>query len=207
MAFTSYSDLKTEIANYLGRDDLTSQIPTFIRLAEDRLRRELRIRQMLKHSTATTTAGHSTVGLPSDFLAMKEMYLNTTPVSTMTFQTPSSFFTNARVTDSGKPVHYTMIGAEFQFAPVPDTAYSLRMIYYYQPDYLSDSNTSNLFLANCPDLLLYGSLAEAEPYLMNDERINTWASLYQRGLEALRTSDDDSEYPSSPLTITLSSKG
>jgi hypothetical protein len=207
MAFTSYSDLKTEIANYLGRDDLTSQIPTFIRLAEDRLRRELRLRQMLKHSTATTTSGDSTVGLPTDFLGMKEMYLNTTPVSTMTFLTPSSFFTNARTTDSGKPVHYTMIGAEFQFAPVPDSAYSLRMIYYYKPDYLSDTNTTNLFLANCPDLLLYGSLAEAEPYLMNDERINTWATLYQRGLDALRTSDDDSEYPSSPLTITLSSKG
>jgi hypothetical protein len=207
MAFSSYSDLKTEIANYLGRDDLTSQIPTFIRLSEDRLRRELRIRQMLKVSTATTTAGDSTVGLPTDFLAMKEMYLNTTPVSTMTFQTPSAFFANARVTDSGRPVNYTMIGSEFQFAPVPDTAYTLNMIYYYKPDYLSDSNTSNLFLANCPDLLLYGSLAEAEPYLMNDERINTWASLYQRGLEALRTSDDDSEYPSSPLTITLSSKG
>jgi len=207
MAFNSYSDLKTEIANYLGRNDLTSQLPTFIRLSEDRLRRELRIRQMLKVSTANTTAGDSTVGLPSDFLAMKELHINTTPVATLTFQTPSAFFSNARVTDSGLPVNYTMIGSEFQFAPIPDTTYSLRMIYYFKPDYLSDTNTSNLFLANCPDLLLYGSLAEAEPYLMNDERINTWASLYQRGLEALRTSDDDSEYPSSPLTITLSSKG
>jgi len=207
MAFNSYSDLKTEIANYLGRTDLASQIPTFIRLAEDRLRRELRIRQMLKQSTANTTAGDSTVGLPSDFLAMKEMYINTTPVATLKFQVPSAFFANARVTDSGLPVNYTLLGSEFQFAPIPDASYSLRMIYYYKPDYLSDSNSSNLFLANCPDLLLYGSLAEAEPYLMNDERINTWASLYQRGLEALRGSDDDSEYPSSPLTITLSSKG
>jgi len=65
---------------------------------------------------------------------------------------------------------------------------------------------SNLFLATCPDLLLYGALAEAEPYLMNDERLATWASLYDRGLASLRASDDDSEYPSSPMSITLSTR-
>ena len=72
MAFTNYSDLKTEIANYLGRSDLTSQIPTFIRLAEERLARDLRTRHMLKVSQATMTADDSTVALPSDFLAMNE---------------------------------------------------------------------------------------------------------------------------------------
>jgi hypothetical protein len=101
---------------------------------------------------------------------------------------------------------YTLLGSEFQFAPYPDSEYTLRMVYYYKPDFLSDSNASNLFLANCPDLLLYGALAEAEPYLMNDERVNTWASLYDRGLASLRASDDDSEYPSSPMSITLSTR-
>ena len=61
MAFTSYSDLKTTIANYLARSDLTSVIPDFIRLAEERLRRDLRTRQMLVVATATTTGGNSKV--------------------------------------------------------------------------------------------------------------------------------------------------
>lgn len=203
MAFTTYSELKTTIANYLARTDLDTKIPDFIRLAEERLRRELRIRQMLKVATADTTAGDETVSLPSDFLAMKEMHLDTTPVSTLTFQTTSNFFKNARVTDSGKPVHYTLLGSEFQFAPKPDSAYTLKMVYYYKPDLLSDSNASNLFLTTAPDLLLYGALAEAEPYLMNDDRLATWAGLYERGLQALRTSDDDAEYPSAPMVITL----
>ena len=206
MAFTNYSDLKDTIADYLARSDLSTQIPDFIRLAEERLRRELRIRQMLKVATADTVANDKTVALPSDFLAMKEMHIDSTPVGTLTYQTTSNFFTNARVTDIGQPVHYTLLGSEFQFAPIPDTVYTLRMVYYYKPDFLSDSVTSNLFLANCPDLLLYGALAEAEPYLMNDERVQTWAALYERGLQALRTSDDDSEFPSTPLAITLKRK-
>lgn len=206
MAFTSYSTLKTTIADYLARSDLSTKIPDFIRLAEERLRRDLRIRQMLKVATTTTTAGDSTVALPSDFLAMKDIHLDTNPVKVLQFQNTSNFFRNARTTDRGVPTQYTLLGTEFQFAPLPDSAYTLRMVYYYKPDFLSDSTPSNLFLANCPDLLLYGALAEAEPYLMNDERISVWASLYDRGLASLRASDDDSEYPSSPMSITLSTR-
>jgi hypothetical protein len=206
MALTNYSDLKTEIANYLGRDDLTSQIPTFIQLAEKRLERDLRIRQMLKVVEATTTPGDSTVGMPEDFLSMKDIHIESDPIRTLKFQSTSNFYRNARPNDRGVPVDYTLLGSEFKLAPTPDSAYTLRMVYYYQPDILSDSNTSNLFLANCPDLLLYGALAEAEPYLMNDERIQTWASLYDRGLASLRASDDDSEYPSSPMSITLATR-
>lgn len=206
MAFTSYTTLKTKIGEYLARTDLDAQIPDFIRLAEERLRRDLRIRQMLKVATATTTSDDSTVSLPSDFLAMKDLHIDANPVRVLQFQNTSNFFRNARSKDKGVPTMYTLLGSEFQFAPIPDTAYTLRMVYYHKPDFLSDSNASNLFLANCPDLLLYGALAEAEPYLMNDERIATWASLYDRGLASLRASDDDSEYPSSPMSITLSTR-
>jgi len=206
MAFTSYTELKSTIADYLARSDLTSQIPDFINLAEQRLRRDLRLRQMLKVATTTTTVNDSTVALPADFLAMKDLHIDTNPVRVLQFQNTSNFFRNARTTDKGVPTMYTLLGTEFQFAPYPDAEYTLRMVYYYKPDFLSDSTPSNLFLATCPDLLLYGALAEAEPYLMNDERLATWASLYDRGLASLRASDDDSEYPSSPMSITLSTR-
>jgi len=68
MPFTSYSDLKTTVASYLARSDLTTVIPDFVRLAEERLRRDIRTRQMLVVAIATTTGGGSTVGLPTDFL-------------------------------------------------------------------------------------------------------------------------------------------
>ncbi len=54
MAYTNYSDLKTSVANYLGRSDLTSVIPDFISFAEMRMARELRTRQMLQSATAPT---------------------------------------------------------------------------------------------------------------------------------------------------------
>jgi hypothetical protein len=203
MAFTTYTELKASVADYLARTDLTTQIPDFISLSEKRLKRDLRLRQMLKVVTTPMVAGDSTVALPSDFLAMRDIHLSTNPVSAIEYLSPSNFYANARTTESGKPSKYSILASEFVFAPVPDSAYTLSMLYYAAPPELSSSVSSNVFLANCPDLLLYGALGEAEPYLLNDARLQTWASLYDRGVIALSASDDSGEYGSSPLTITI----
>lgn len=202
-AFTTYSDLQTTIASYLARTDLTAMIPAFIQLAETRLRRDLRLRQMLKVSTTTSVANDSTVELPSDFLEMRDLHFNTDPITVLKYESPNVFYRNSSSTITGRPKTYTVLAQEFQLAPIPDTNYTLQMLYYATPLYLSESNASNTFLANCPDLLLYGALAEAAPYLMDDVRLQTWANLYDRGLSSLTVSDDQGEYAGSPLTMTV----
>jgi hypothetical protein len=206
MGITNYTDLKATIASYLARSDLTGTIPDFIRLAEVRLRRDLRIRQMLKSSVTNTTGGDDTVSLPPDFLQLRDLFVVTNPIRDLQYVTPSVFSRNGRVTESGLPVYYTVIANEFKFAPTPDTDYTLRALYYAAPEYLSDSNPSNVFLAYSPDLLLYGSLIEAEPFLMNDARIQLWAGMYDRGLASLSASDDASENSGVPLRMTLTAR-
>ena len=206
MALSNYSDLKTTVANYLARSDLTSVIPDFIQLAEQRMRRDLRIRQMLKVVTTTTTAGDSTVALPSDFLQLRDIHLDGNPVYPLQYQAPNAFYRNTRSSEAGVPRQYTILASEFQFAPIPDTAYTIQMLYYAKPDFLSDSNTSNAFLANCPDALLYASLSEAEPYLMNDARIQVWAGLYDRAVVNIQTSDDQGEYSAAPLAMSVATR-
>jgi hypothetical protein len=201
MALTDYSSLKTSVANYLARSDLTTQIPDFIRLAEERLARDLRTRKMLVVARANTTAGDSTVGLPTDFLEMRDMHLRTTPVQSLTYYSPNAFYAGSRTTDSGKPIDYTILASEIQFAPIPDTAYSVQMLYYAKPQYLSDTNITNSFMANYPDALLYAALGEAEPYLMNDARLQTWAALYDRSVLAINTADQSSEYGGQPMSM------
>lgn len=206
MAITNYDGLKATVASYLARTDLTEQIPDFIQLAEIRLRRELRLRQMLTSVTTSTTGGDSTVALPSDFLQLRDLFVVTNPVRSLNFVSPSVFSRNGRVTESGLPVFYTIIGSEFKFAPAPDTDYTLEMLYYAAPEFLSTQTPSNNFLAVCPDLLLYGALAEAEPYLMNDARIQLWSAMYDRGVAQLTAADDQSEFSGVPMTMTLTAR-
>lgn len=206
MAFTSYSDLQTSIAGYLARSDLTSQIPDFIRLCETRLRRDLRIRQMLKSVTTATVASDETVELPSDFLEARDFVVVGNPVQPLNYLSPSLFNRNARTAESGKPIDYTILANDFQLAPIPDAAYTVKLLYYAAPTFLSDSNTSNAFLANCPDLMVYGSLIEAEPWLMNDPRLQTWVTMFNRGLASMTTSDQQGQYSGVPLVMTTTTR-
>jgi hypothetical protein len=206
MAFTNYNDLKTTVANYLGRSDLTTAIPDFISLAELRLQRELRTRQMLKSATATMVSGDAKVALPTDFLEIRDLHVQGSPRMPVTYMSPSTFTRDARADESGKPIYYTILANEFQFAPIPDTAYVLEILYYAKPTVLSGSNASNVFLANYFDALLYASLLEAEPYLINDARTQTWASLYDRAIKNISDADQNGEYSGVPLQMKVTSR-
>jgi len=201
MSLSTYSDLKTSVANYLARTDLTDQIPDFISLAERRMRREVRIRQMLVSATLTATAGNNKVTLPTDFLEARDFVVVGNPTQPLNYVSPSALSRNAVSSTSGKPNEYTILAEQFQLSPAPDFAYSLNLLYYAAPEFLSDSNASNEFLVNVPDMLLYASLLEAEPYIMNDARLQTWVAMYERASASVDKSNETGQYSGVPLSI------
>lgn len=201
MALTNYNDLVSTVESYLARSDLASIIPTFVMLAQQRLSRDLRTREMLK--VVTTTATDGTVEIPTDFLEMREMHFQGNPAITLEYESPDKFFRDFLTTTSGQPLFYTIIGYEFQFAPVPDSAQTLQLLYYAEPTFISTTTASNLYLANYPDALLYATLAEAEPYLMNDSRIQVWATMYDRAIANIMNSDIGKKFPNTALNVTL----
>jgi hypothetical protein len=206
MSFATYSDLKTSIAGYLARSDLTNQIPDFITFAENRLRRELRVRQMLKSVTTATVSGDSTVEVPSDFLEIRDFVVLTNPIQPLSYSSPSTLSNDPRASEVGVPKSYTILANEFLLSPSPDGVYTLRLLYYSAPPYMSSTNASNVFLTVAPDALLYAALLEAEPYLFNDGRVNTWGSMYDRAISSLTKSDENTQYSGVPLAMKLTAR-
>ena len=201
-AFTSYDNLKTNIADYLARGDLNDKIPMFVALAEKRLNRDLRLRQTLQQSTYTLNSGFQ-VPTPSDFLEMKDIHIDANPIVNLNFKTVSQFYRLDNVSGSGNPINYTLVSNNFVLAPRPTGSSVINMTYYKIPKILSDTNASNEYLDVCPDLLLYASLVESAPFLMNDERLTTWEALYTRGLTSITKSDEQSEFPAQPLAVQI----
>lgn len=200
MALANYTDLKSTIASYLARSDLTSIIPNFIQLAEIRLRRDIRISEMLVNTALTPSSG--VVTLPTDFLEMRSIYFNSNPLTTLEYQTPDLFSRNGWNSTSGTSVYFTIIGNELHFSPDPDSTDTVQMLYYAKPDYLSDSNLTNVWTDNCMDAILYASLAEGSVYLMDNESAQRWATLYDRGLSAITLSNNGKKYPNIELAVT-----
>jgi len=190
MALATYNDLKTSIGDWLNRSDLTSVIPDFISLAEAQIERTLRTRQMIVRANASFSAEYGAV--PADFLETKSLKLTSTnPQQPLSFLSIDSMDAQAtQYTASGRPKFFTVVGGQFRLVPTPDTTYTTELTYYAKLTKLSMSVSSNWLLSSSPDAYLYGSLLQAAPYLQDDARIQTWATLYERALNDLRTADD-----------------
>jgi len=197
----TFANLKTTIADYLARDDLTSNIPDFITLAESRMNKELRIREMMKRSTTTTTASDDTNLLPTGFLEARDIFIDGNPKTPLMYVTPGHYSAIYGGSETGKPKVFTVIGSEMRLGPSPDAVYTVEMLYYGRITALSDSATSNDILTNYPDLYLYGSLIEAEPFLQNDQRVQTWLALYGNAASAVKVSDEQATYTGGTLQM------
>lgn len=207
MALNTYSNLKTSIANYLNRSDLTSYIPDFIRLAEVRMNKELRVREQEKTDTSiTTVAGTQSYSLPTNFIEAKYVLYQSDPYTTLQYKSLFDFQKdyNASIT-SGTPSFYTILGTNILLGVRPDSAKTLELGYYQKLSALSDSNTTNDILTNYPDLYLYASLSESAPFIMQDERLNTWGTLYKEALKIANESAEKGRNSSQALTMSTDS--
>ena len=190
MAITNYSELKTAISSWLDRSDLDSVIPDFIALAEARHRRDFKLRRMETRVTANTISGTEYYSLPDNFVAMRNIQLNTDPKTALEYLTPEQMDRVNAGSSTGKPKAYSIIGNNIQLRPIPDSVYQIEMLYFKYFTALSDSNTTNDMLTFHPDAYLYGALVEAEPYLQNDKRIQVWSGYYDRAKQDIISSNE-----------------
>lgn len=200
MSISTYSELKTAVANFLARTDLTDQIPNFIQLAEARLSRELETRDQEKRATATLTSGDEFIALPTDMREIREIKLNANPNVVLEYKSPTaldSTYTGA----SGKPLAYSIVGGELKVRPIPDDSYTAEIIYIGSLSALSDTNTTNVMLTRHPDAYLSGSLVEAYTYLMDEQRASTYDAKFTRSIEEIRKDEQRSHYGTGALHI------
>ncbi len=84
MALNTYSALKTSIANWLNRTDLTDEIANdFIKLCESDFNAKLRIRQMEQFDDVTINA--EKVSVPTGFISVRSFYILSESVKFFTF--------------------------------------------------------------------------------------------------------------------------
>lgn len=195
----NYTELKAAVGDFLNRQDLTSVIPTFIQLAEADFNRTIRTRSMLARATATLEEQFT--GLPTGFLEAKNVQLNSNPVVSLEYVTLDQVDRLRAMYPTGQPQWYTILGDEIEVVPVPDTSYTIELVYYKKATPLSDDNDSNWLLEDHPDAYLYGALMHSAPYLKNDERVSVWGTLYKAAIADLNFSSEKAEYSGSPLKM------
>lgn len=168
MAITNYSELVDAITDRMNDSALSTYAPEFIGLAEAQFNR--RLNTLEGEATATTTAA-SSIALPTGFLAIKSIYLDTDPKQVLNPMSAKNVATYWASQTTAKPLNYAVASNEIMLAPSPDDTYTVKMTYLAKLTPLSATNTTNWLLESHPDLYLYASLAHAEFRGWNDGRL------------------------------------
>jgi len=189
----NYSELLTNVRNYteVGSEVLSdSIIDVFIVNVENKIQRELDLDAFRKFQFSSFTIGSPFITMPDDFAFERGVQIKDQITGDRTWleQRDTTFIDEYNVdrSDTGKPKYYanwdqnTMI-----FAPTPDAAYEIELWYNKTPDHLSSSNTTTWLSTNAPEVLIYGTTAEAFSYLKNPPYVQLYEQKYAQAVQNL----------------------
>lgn len=204
---TGYTSLQTAVTDYLARSDLSSFVPNFIQNWEERFYRQPKNFGRWMESALSSPIASSVIAVPSDYLGLKYAYVNGSPSSKLDRVSLNQLYgTYPRGGDTGLPRWVSRDTTNFVFGPAPDSAYTIKGVYWSKPtlirSFTSDA-AAHWLIVNAPDLVLYGALLEAEPFMKNDKRIEVWSSFYKQALSDYRELHKEEDVSGSPIQEVL----
>lgn len=193
-----YNDLLADISDWLVRD-MAKVAATLVFLAEDRHKRDIHIRKMIRRSI---TVGQDTrfLPLPKQFLQMNRLQILLGDNLGKLTQVAAEAI-NER-TPREDTTQYC-IHEELEFNTVIGAGTEVEMLYYAEFDPLSATNLTNPLLELGFGTYLYGALAESAPYLREPERIPEWEGEYDKHVEAVLESDRRSRFNAGEMRVTV----
>lgn len=206
---SSYSTLLTEAGEYLKRSNLTAFIPGFVQRWEEKFYRQPKnFGRWMETSGTIGTIASSVVAVPSDYLGLKIAYVNGERQPPLERKSLTQLYGRypRGVTETSVPQWISRDGTNFVFGPLPDSAYTIKGTYWAKPTVLrsfASDAAANWLIVNAPDLVLYGTLLQAEPFSKNDARIAVWQSLYNDALADYRDLHKEEDESGSPFQEVL----
>jgi hypothetical protein len=196
MSISTFAELKTAIASWLHRSDLTSQIPDAITFAEAKFNRRLRVKDM-ETAMASTAISSGLVTRPTGLVAVKALW-NDDDYNTRIEAHSLDYVLSERDSGCSTARYYAWDRTYFHFDVDSGT---VEGVYYTAITALSDGATTNWLLTAAPDLYLAASLAEI--YLLNleEERAALWTSKANALIDELNKRDQTNKYSGNPLAI------
>ena len=133
--------------------------------------------------------------VPSDFKALKfAYYVNgsyTDPLQWVALEELYRDYPDR--SDSGIPAVISREAGNFVFGKVAnDGTAALKGVYYAKQDPLRTTDPS-WYVTNAPEVLLYGSLLEAVPFIKDDPRIPVWESFYTGAVNTLKEENNNAD--------------
>jgi hypothetical protein len=202
----TYDSLVSDVQLYAERSDtpFVTQIPRLIMMAENRLASEVRSLGFLRTVSLTVQEDVATYTKPARWRETTQLSITTSTgvkfLRNRGYSYCKTYWPDPALTE--EPKFYSDVDYEhYAVFPTPDADYAAELHYYERPEPLSSTNQTNWTTRYAPQLLLYATLLEAQPFLKLPERIAEFQGLYDRALQMVKMED------TSRMSDTTSNRG
>lgn len=207
---TNYATLVQAIKDAAEDDgqEFADYIPVAIDLAEEKLFKELDLKDLEDKETGTLTDTVNTLSKPSGFKFMHHFAIevsgNWRTLKKVEEDFLIDYWPNDALTDT--PKYYTESSETlFTLAPTPNNNNNYSIKYSKKPTKLSTTNTTNYYTDNCVDLLFFAAMIEMLKFMKSESTIPVWQQDFIQAkehwnIQAMRKRRDDLEIPNSPDT-------
>jgi len=186
----TYDSLVLNVQQYMERNDadFIAQIPNLIALAESCIAAELKTYMQLIVVETSLAQNQTVLNKPARWRKTVSMKTNGVPMLLRSQDYVAQYLSES---DPGQPKYYAEYDYNnWNFAPLPDVAYPVEIIYYAEVQPLDAENQQNLWTAIAPQAMLYGTLLQAQGYLKALDKLPIWKSYYTDSLTALKKEDN-----------------
>lgn len=206
MAITTYAELKTALADWSARSDLTSYLDDFIDQTESFFRYPpLKttepgiggIRANITKATGTLSTSVATLAKPSDYLEAFRFDLTDENGGLVEYVGSEEIKLRHR-SGSGKPRYWT-VNDVVEFDVVPDSAYNYELSYYADFADLDGVDTSNWVLTNYPNVYLAGCMFNLCRFIHDPQNADMWLTQYKSGCAAINKAYQRSRVSQGPI--------
>ncbi len=192
----NYSELLDNVRNYteVTSDVLTnSVINVFITNVENKVDRAIDSDSQRRYATTTCTANNAFLdvsGPEGGFRFARGLQLIDSSNNRVWLEQVDTTFIDeysvqrSTTSNTGQPKYWANWDAtNLMLAPTPDQVYTIEMWYNETPERLSSSNTTTFLSNNAPEVLLYGTLAEAFSFLKNIQDMQLYEAKFTSALK------------------------
>jgi hypothetical protein len=175
----TYDSLVLNIQQYMERNDadFIAQIPNLIALAESSI-----------VVNTTLLENQNVLDKPARWRKTVSMKVNGQPVQLRSQDYVAQYSSES---SAGQPLYYADYDySHWNFAPLPDQAYPVEIIYYSEIQPLDSENQQNLWTSVAPQAMLYGALLQAQGYLKALDKLPVWKQYYTDAIAALKKEDN-----------------
>jgi len=218
-----YSSLQQRIIEESDRDDIGSEIPSFIYEAETEMWQDLRLRVMQRRYTSVTPTDTRYMSVPDRYLDMYRVFITGGSGPKLLRAASPAAILEKYQPGGSIPDYFCVTGFELEFERVPGSELPIEMTFYQAPYNLGyqagnaelnvnppkipdgDLDTTNVVISNevlrlLPSVYLYASMIKVGLYTHDETMVARYSGPYDQAVAKANRNARDGRVTGGPIS-------